>query len=191
MSCRPHEFHRRPGFGQRPPAVDKSARLSRRQPLHHASQRRARTRRVIFLQGVKIKDGVRNIRARRRHLLFAQDVPPAQFYETAAMRQAGEACIDKTRPREAVQHHVHTFSARGFKDLLPERGLAAVEHVRHAQRPEIGLFRRAGGGEDFRARGLRQLDGGQPHATRAGVDQYPFAGLQFRKVERQHACREH
>ena len=191
MSCRPHEFHRRPCFGQRPPAVDKSGRLSRRQPLHHSSQRRSRTRRVIFLQGVKIKDGVRNIRSCGRHILFAQDVPPAQFHETAAVRQAGETCIDETRPRQAVQHHVHTFSTRGFKDLLPERCLPAVEHVRHAQRPEICLFRRAGGGEDFRSRGLCQLDGGQPHATCTGVNQYPVAGLQFRKFERQHTCREH
>ena len=100
------------------------------------------------------------------------------------MRQTGQARLDEALSRQAVEHHVNALAVGGFEDFPSEPRLAAVEHVLHAQGPQVSLLRGAGGSEYLRARGMRKLDGGEADAARAGVNQHPLAGLQIRQVER-------
>ena len=179
---RSHEPQRGPGFGERPPAVDDRFQFSSGHPRHHVPQNPADPRRFGFFQDVQFQDGVGHVGTRGRHLLLAQDIPPGQFHEPAAVFQAGQAGVDEAFSGQAVQHHVHPGAVRGFEDFPAERGRAAVKDLLYAQRPEIRLLRRACGGEDLRACGLRHLDGRDSDSPRAGVDQHPVAGLEPGKL---------
>ena len=145
----------------------------------------------MLLQGVEIEDRIGDVRPQRRHLVLAQDVPPGELHEAAAVREAGEARLDEALAGQAVQHDVDPGAARGREDVLAEGGRAAVEHVLHAERAEVGLLGRARRGEHLRARSLRELDGGEPDAARAGVNQHAVPGLESGKLVREHACHEH
>ena len=186
-----HELHRRSCLAHRPAGVDERRQLAGCQPLHHVSEGLPRPPGVVLLQNVELQNVIGHVRPRRGHVAVAVDIHPGQFDETPAGRQAGQARLDKTLAGQAVQHHVNAFTAGSREDFLPKRRAAAVEHVFHPQRPQVGLLRLAGGGEHFRARGMRKLDSRQPHTAGAGVNQHPLAGLQLRKVERQRRGDEH
>lgn len=105
-------------------------------------------------------------------MVHAQDVPPGQFHEAPALLQAGQACVDESLACQAVEDGVHSFAVRGFKNLAGELRGPAVEQPAHAKRPEIGLLGRARSGEDLRARGLNELNGGQAYSAGSGVDKH-------------------
>ena len=178
MPRRSHEAQGGPGFGERPPAVDDRFQFSRRKTLHHSPQDPSHPGRLGFFQHVQFQDGVGHVGTHRRHLFLAQDVSPGHLHEPAALLEAGEAGLDEALSRQAVQHHVHARAFRSFENLLSEGRRAAVEYVFHPQRPEIGLLRRAGGGEDLRSRRLHPLDGRQTDAARTRVNQHALSGRQ-------------
>ena len=191
VPCRLHELHRGAGFQQRPPGVGERGQLSVGYSRHNGPERVPGRRGVKGLQVVELQDGVRDVGPYRRHLLFRQDAHGGQLDEPAALRQAGQARVDETLSRQAVHHHVNAHAARRVEYLLPELRRATVEHVLHAQRAEVCLLGGARGREHLRSRGLRQLDGGQPHPSRAGVDEHTVAGVQSREIERQGCRHEH
>ena len=186
VAGRAHEVHRLPGLGQRPPAVDDRLDLTRFEPLHHAAQGVAGLGREVLLEHVELQDVVRDIRPGRRHLLLAPDVDPRQLHEPAAVGEARQARLDEALAGQAVQHHVDPGPAGGFQDLPAERGGAAVEHVLHAERAQIRPLARARGREDLRAGRVRPLDGGEPDASGAGVNEHSLTGREAREVVRQH-----
>ena len=79
---------------------------------------------------------------------------------------------------------MNALAAGGLENFLAELGLAAVEYVLDAERSEKRLFRGAGRGEHFRARGLCQLDGRQSDSARSGVDEDTLSRLQPRELVR-------
>ena len=103
---------------------------------------------------------------------------PGQFHEAPALLQAGEAGVDESLARQAVEDDIHSLAARGFKNLAGELRGPAVEQPVHAKRSEIRLLRRARSGEDFRARGLNELNCGQTHSAGSGVDEHALSRLQ-------------
>ena len=135
------------------------------EPLHYPLEGVTRQRRVALFQAVQLQDGVGDIRAHRRHLLPAQDVLIGHLHKAATLRQAGQARIDETFPRQTVQHHMNACAAGGFQNFLPEFRLPAIEYVLHAERAQIRLLRSTRRGEHFRSSGMCQLESRQPHAS--------------------------
>ena len=178
-----HVLHRCARFGQRPSGVYQGRQFARRHLVHHPPESVSGHRRSLLLESVQLQDPVAHVGPSLRHLLFAENVHPGEFHEAAISGQAGQAGVDEARAGEAVEHHVDSLAPGGLEDFLTEVGLAAVEHVLHAQRPQKRLFRSTGGGENLSPRGLGQLNRGQPHAPCPGVDQNPLARLQPGQIE--------
>ena len=165
--------------------MNKGCELSRRDPRHQIPQYRAHPFGIGLLQNIQLQNGVGHVGTHFRHLLLTQDVPPGHLDEAAAGHQAGQTGVDEAFAGEAVQHHMNTFTPCDFQDLGSESGLATVEDVLDADRSQVCLLRRTGGGKHFGTGGVGQLYGRQSHAARAGMNQYPFPGLEPGVLERQ------
>ena len=158
-------------------------KLARCHSGQNVSEGRTRPCWVLLFQGVEIEDRIGDVRSYRCHFLLAKDVPPGEFHEASALREAEEACFDEALAGEAVQHDVDPGATCRVEDFTSKRGRAAVEHSFDAERTEVGLLARARGCVHFRSCGLGQLDGRQPDAARAGVNQHAVPGLQPGKLE--------
>ena len=180
-----HESQCGPRFAERPSAVHDRLQLSRLQPPHDVAQDPSDPRRLGLLQDIELQDVVTDVGTERGHLLLAQDVPSSQLHESPALLEAGETRVDESLARQAVEDDIHPLSARGLEDPAGELRAAAVEQPVDAERPEIGLLGRTRGGEDFGAGGLHELDRGQTHPARPGVDEHALAGLEPRELERE------
>ena len=173
-----HVLHRRCRLDQRPPSVYQWLQFTRRHLVHDPPEGVSGLGLIALLENVQLQDPVGNVGARRRHLLWAEDLHPGHLHKPTAWGQTRQAGVDEAGTGQAVQHQVNPFAPRSLEDLLAELGLAAVKHMLHAQRLQKGLLRSAGGGEYLGANGLGQLDGGHPHPAGPGVDQHPLAGFQ-------------
>ena len=156
----------------------------------HAPQDPSHPLRIGLLEHVQLEDVIPDVGAHGGHFVRAQNVTACHLDEPATVPQAGQAGVDEPFPRQAVEHYVHTCAVARLHGLGGKRRCAAVEDVLHAQRPEIGLFRRAGSGKDLRSRRLHELDGREAHPARTGVDQHALAGLESRQLEGQRGGHE-
>ena len=190
VAGRAHVLHRGARLGQRPPRVDRRDEFAGPEAGEQLAQGGARLFGIALLQPVQVEDGVGDVRAQRRHLVLAQDVPSGQLHEPSIAREAGEARLDEALAGQAVQHDVDARSVRGVQDLLPERRRAAVEHVLDAQRTEVRLLGSARRGEHLGPCSLGELDRREPDAARARVNQHAVSGLEFREFVREHARHE-
>jgi len=169
--------------------VDDRLQLARCDSSHQLPQDPAHPLRVGLLEHIQLKDVIPDVGAHGGHFVLTQDVAACHFDEPATVLQAGQTGVDEAFARQAVEHHVHTRAVACLHDFGGEGGCAAVEDVLHAQGSEIGLFRRAGRGEDLGARRLHELDGCQTDPARARVAQHARAGLESGQLKGQ--CGRH
>ena len=124
-------------------------------------------------------DLVRDVGARRRHLLRSPDVPLGDFGEPAALRGRPHGRFDEPFVGQAVEHHVDAGAVGVGQDLIREVRAARVVDIFHAHLAQRRTFVGAGGGEDGRTGLLCQLDRGQTDAAAGGVNEHAVTGFTF------------
>ena len=103
------------------------------------------------------------------------EVPLAKFKKAPQRLQDLQAAHHRLA-RQRVEHHIHATAAGQRQDLVAEGQAARIEHmvdIEQAQQVALGLG--PGGGEDFRALHLRDLDRGQSDAACGAMDKHLFA----------------
>ncbi|MNV35248.1 hypothetical protein D3C71_1266890 [compost metagenome] len=110
------------------------------------------------------------------------EVALAQFQEAAKGLEHPQVAVDGFA-RQRVQHHVDPAAISVSQNFIGVGQGPRIIDVTHAQQAQqVALFVRAGGGVDFRAQPLRELDGGNAHAASRAVDQDLLAFFQARQV---------
>jgi hypothetical protein len=84
---------------------------------------------------------------------------------------------------QRVEHQVHALAAGQGQNLVGEGQRARIHDVGNAQvAQESALFRAARRGKNGGPGPLRQVDGGQAHTTRSGVNEHFVARLHLAEM---------